>query len=160
MFLHLPCKESLICCAKRYGIFVKAKGYGRTLKDWRTKHEKKNMFMFSNLVFWCAPKQVGSMRNDPTVFFLYKCIRVYILQQSVQTVMFPSGLGSAWGSAHPNPLDAHLDSVHPQQIIPLASDPHAEGDVAYAPGQIRLGFITVHKPHTHIYIYIYLDLYI
>ncbi|CAL1171061.1 unnamed protein product, partial [Cladocopium goreaui] len=31
-------QESLICCAKRYGIFVKAKGYGRTLKDW-ARHE-------------------------------------------------------------------------------------------------------------------------
>ena len=152
MFLHLPCKESLICCAKRYGIFVKAKGYGRTLKDWRTKNEKKHVYVFKSCFLVC-PKTSGFNAQWSNSVFLYKCIHVYILQQSVQTVMFPSGLGSAWGSAHPNPLDAHLDSVHPQQIIPLASDPHAEGDVAYAPGQIRLGFITVHKPHTHIYIF-------
>jgi len=160
LFLHLPCQESLICCAKRYGIFVKAKGYGRTLKDWRTKNEKTHVYVFKSRFLVCPKTSGFNAQWSNSVFSLQMYLRVHITTVSSNSnVPFRIGLGMRLRTSEPSWRTPWLCAPAANHPARLRSACWRRCCICSWPNQVGLHY-SAQATHTHIYIHIFRFIYL
>ncbi|CAL1129986.1 unnamed protein product [Cladocopium goreaui] len=73
-------QDCLIVLAKRYGIFQKVKGYGRTLKDWAVKQAPPIRCLFVHALRLCR-------RSSSS-----KSLKIKMLKESMEVIISASGL--------------------------------------------------------------------